>query len=96
MSRSSDAELQTRIKAFLKRPVPQEAGPIPGSMAEAFLATYAAKGARGFDPEASELIELCISESAGLAEEGSAAQRAYFSENAALLSALLQEIHGAQ
>lgn len=96
MSHGIAEPLKTRIQAFLKQPVPEESGPVSGSMAEAFLAAYVKKGARSFDEETAEMIELCIADSETLAEEGGPAQRAYFKENAALLTALLHEIQGAQ
>lgn len=87
--------LQERVRAFLKRPVPPEAGPVQGSLAEGFLATYAAEGPAGIGEEAAELIEMCIAESAAVADGGSPAQQAYFQESAALLESILHGIQGA-
>ncbi len=77
--------LRERVQAFLNRPIPPESEPVSGSIAEGFLATYAAEGSSGMRPEAAELMELCIVESESIAAEGSAAEREYFQESANLL-----------
>ncbi len=87
--------LQERVRAFLKRPIPPEAGPVQGSMAEGFLATYAAEGPDGIGADAAELVELCIAESEAVADGGSPAEQAYFRESAALLESILRGIPGA-
>lgn len=87
------SELQTRARAFLQRPIPSGIDYAPDSLAERFIATYAARGGLPEDDEATELLGLACLESSALSEQFSnnPAARDYFQENASILEKMLAE-----
>ena len=84
-------ELQTRAKAFLKRPIPDGIGYVPGSIAERFIAMYAKKGSLPDDPDTAELLGLAGMESTAMAEDKSGPAAEYFRETSAILESILAE-----
>ena len=86
-------ELQARARAFLQRPIPVGIDYAPDSLAERFIATYAARGKLPEDDEASELLELACLESSAISDQfkNEPAASDYFRENASILEAMLAE-----
>jgi len=86
------AELQTRAKAFLARPVPATMNYVPDSIAERFIRVYAQEGQLSEDGEAMELLGLAAMESSAMADQSKDQQVAeYFRESSALLESMLAE-----
>lgn len=87
--------LRNRAKAFMKRPVPADVGYVPDSVSERFITAYANEGKVDVNSETGELLQLCVMESAGAAEEGSPERQAYFREICEILDAILAEADAA-
>jgi len=87
------AELQARARAFLQRPIPAGIDYAPDSLAERFIATYAARGGLPEDDEAVELLGLACLESSAMSDQlrNDPAASDYFRENALILERMLAE-----
>ena len=60
--------LQQRAKDFLMRPIPKRIKYVKDSIAERIIATYAKNGSLKADGEMTELLELCVMETAAAVE----------------------------
>ena len=87
-------ELQRRAEEFRKRPIPKGLSYVPDSIAERFIAAYAANGKLEQDPDLAELLDLCIMETVGAVKSKSRAAAAYFRESTAILQAIQAELEG--
>ena len=86
------AELQTRAKDFLARPVPATMNYVPDSIAERFIRVYAQEGQLSEDGEAMELLGLAAMESSAMADQSKDQQVAeYLRASSALLESMLAE-----
>jgi hypothetical protein len=84
-------DLQVRVKALLKRPIPDDMDYVPDSLAERFLAQYAETGRLALDGETAEILFLIVNESASDISKINPGEHDFMTESHAILQSILDE-----